>query len=301
MNRKTIILAALLCNCATAFAQKPEPKNDTLVIQTAQPQLHNILMNDYISREYNPTAFTITAPPKGKAEIKAERGVSKLFYTPLPDNFDDDELTYQICDNKGQCAQAKVFIIRCMPTRSAYPKVDQPLLHPTETKQYTYPDQIIRISKQPQHGNLALSPDSTTLTYTPTAGYTGEDRYNFDVYRFKKQCGYTYQEGINAFVQLVPTDADNKPPIAQTDEVTIVGTRKTEIPVLDNDSDPEGNLRKKIDKVTPGKGGKVKYSSTAITYTPNPNFSGTDTLTYEVCDYNGACTTGKVVVTVKRK
>ena len=36
----------------------------------------------------------------------------------------------------------------------------------------------------------------------------------------------------------------------------------------------------------------------SIDYTPDADFSGIDTFTYEVCDVDGACTTATVTVTV---
>ncbi len=35
-----------------------------------------------------------------------------------------------------------------------------------------------------------------------------------------------------------------------------------------------------------------------VTYTPNPDFNGTDTFTYDVCDPDGLCDTATVTVTV---
>ena len=35
-----------------------------------------------------------------------------------------------------------------------------------------------------------------------------------------------------------------------------------------------------------------------VTYTPDPNFNGTDTFTYQVCDDDGNCDTATVTVTV---
>jgi len=40
------------------------------------------------------------------------------------------------------------------------------------------------------------------------------------------------------------------------------------------------------------------YGRTNVTYTPNPDFTGTDTFTYQVCDSGGNCSTGTVTVVV---
>ncbi|HNI44822.1 MAG TPA: Ig-like domain-containing protein [Chitinophagales bacterium] len=299
---KTLFFAFCCCLPLGIMAQnaaKPKPQNDTLVLEVAEGQLHNILMNDYVSRDNNPTSFTITAPPKGKAEVRPDKGVGKLFYVPTAD-LEDDVLTYQIC-NDGECAEAKVLIVKCIPGKSAYANVEDVLLRPDESKTYSYAQQVIKPSRMPEKCKVTFSADSSQVTFTPEKGYTGEDRFNFDVYSRKKQCGYTYQQGVNAFIQALPKDEDNKAPIAATDEVTIIGMKATEIAVFDNDSDPEGNLRKKIQKLSKAANGKVKYTPKVVTYTPKQDFYGTETLTYEVCDYSGACSQGKIVIKVKKK
>lgn len=281
---------------------KPNPQNDTLVLQTNVGQLHNILVNDYIDQTYHPKKFTITAQPKGKAEVRSDAGIDKLFYTPIAENNDDDVLTYQICDDKGQCAQATVVVIRCVATQGAFPTVEKKVIRKGESIVYDYTDVVIRPSKTPERGTFMLNADSTQIVYVPAKNVTGEDRFSFDTYSRKKHCGYTYQKGISVVVQVIPPDNENKPPVATPDYVTIIGSKKTEFSVLDNDSDPEGNLHKKIEKLSKAQNGKIKYSSLGvITYTPEKNFYGTETLTYEVCDYNNACSKGTITIKVKKK
>lgn len=295
---------------STAFAQtnapakkyQPQPNNDTLVLQTNAEQLHNILVNDYVDQQYHPKKFTITAASKGKAVVQSDAGVDKLLYTPDPTNTNDDQLTYQICDSDNQCATATVYIIRCVPTKGAYPTVEKKVIYKGESIVYDYANVAIRPSKMPDRGILMFNADSSQVSYVPAKGVTGEDRFGFDTYSRKKYCGYTYQQGISTIVQVIPPDDQNQPPVAAPDEVTIIGNKKTEFNVLDNDNDPENNLHKKIEKLSKAKNGKIKYSSQGvITYTPNKDFYGTETLTYQVCDYNNACSTGNISIKVKKK
>lgn len=88
------------------------------------------------------------------------------------------------------------------------------------------------------------------------------------------------------------TDPTPAPDTAVTDEDTPVT-----IPVLANDSDPDG------DPLTVTGGSATNGSVTVnpdgtITYTPNQDFNGTDTITYTVTDGNGGSATSTVTVTV---
>ncbi len=88
------------------------------------------------------------------------------------------------------------------------------------------------------------------------------------------------------------TDPTPTPDTAVTDEDTPVT-----IPVLGNDSDPDGDPL----TVTGGSatnGGVTVNPDGSITYTPNPDFNGTDTITYTVTDGQGGSATSTVTVTV---
>jgi len=46
------------------------------------------------------------------------------------------------------------------------------------------------------------------------------------------------------------------------------------------------------------KHGSVVINGCDLKYIPNPNFVGTDTICYTVCDDKGACVDGKLIVTI---
>ena len=57
--------------------------------------------------------------------------------------------------------------------------------------------------------------------------------------------------------------------------------------MLDNDSDVDGDSLTVVSITQPGNGSAVLNSDNTISYTPNNNFTGTDTLTYKMSDGNG--------------
>ena len=72
------------------------------------------------------------------------------------------------------------------------------------------------------------------------------------------------------------------------------------IPVLENDNDPDGDLLTTVDSILtqPTNGAASILPDGTLTYTPNNNFTGTDTFTYRVCDSENQCDDAVVTVTV---
>ena len=95
-----------------------------------------------------------------------------------------------------------------------------------------------------------------------------------------------------------PLNDANRPPVAADDVATAVEDRTTVIPVLANDSDPDGdNLT--LDGVgTPAQGFAAVNGNGTISYTPPAEFSGPDSFTYTVSDGNGGIATATVSVVV---
>src|SRR5215510_111361 len=73
------------------------------------------------------------------------------------------------------------------------------------------------------------------------------------------------------------------PPIALADTVSTPAGTPVTIAVLANDTDPNG-APLTLTAVTQGAHGIVIISGTTVTYTPAPNFLGTDQFTYTITD-----------------
>ncbi|HEU4323344.1 MAG TPA: Ig-like domain-containing protein [Roseiflexaceae bacterium] len=97
------------------------------------------------------------------------------------------------------------------------------------------------------------------------------------------------------------------PPVTQPDAATVAEDGSVIVEVAANDSDPADAPRGGINPLTvsigtqPANGTAVVDVATGrVTYTPNPDFNGTDTFTYTICDIepnpaNVLCTPGTVV------
>lgn len=90
---------------------------------------------------------------------------------------------------------------------------------------------------------------------------------------------------------------DNGAPVTQPDTAVTDEDTSVDIPVLANDSDPEGDPLT-IGSATATNGTVTVNPDNTLTYTPAPDFNGTDTITYTADDGNGNATPGTVTVTV---
>jgi hypothetical protein len=90
------------------------------------------------------------------------------------------------------------------------------------------------------------------------------------------------------------------PPIAADDAETTPEDTPVIIDVLNNDSDSDSPLGVPSLSGAPGFGTAVVNGDSTITYTPDPNFVGVDSFSYEICDDRSPplCDIATVVVTV---
>ncbi len=124
------------------------------------------------------------------------------------------------------------------------------------------------------HGTLLLQPNGS-FVYTPGASFAGTDSF---VYRLSNAHGIAETATVTIGV--------NRSPIAQNDSYTIAedGVLASSGSVLDNDTDSDGDSMT-ASLVAGPQNGKVTFNPDGtFTYTPNPDFHGTDTFTYTVTD-----------------
>ena len=152
-------------------------------------------------------------------------------------------------------------------------------------------DLSVIINTQPKHGTLTID-DAGNYSYSPSANYNGPDSFTYTV--------SDGNGGTDTATVTFTVNAVQDAPVATDDVGTLIedGAPIT-INVLDNDSDIDGDPLSVIDwsgfdeegPWSPGENG-------TITYTPPPDFNGTDTITYTVSDGNGNTDTATLTVTV---
>ena len=90
----------------------------------------------------------------------------------------------------------------------------------------------------------------------------------------------------------------NRPPEAVDDAAATTAGQPVTIPVLANDSDPDGDPLTVTGVTQPANGSVQVNPNQSVTYTPFAGFTGTDTFTYTISDGRGGTATASVTVTV---
>ena len=135
----------------------------------------------------------------------------------------------------------------------------------------------------------SVTNNGSNVTYTPNPDFNGTDSFTYTI---SDGNGGTDTATVN--VTISPA---NDPPDAVDDSATTPEDTPVIIDVLANDTDIDGDTLA-VDSVTKGASGSVTNNGSDVTYTPNPDFNGTDSFTYTISDGNGGTDTATVNVTV---
>jgi hypothetical protein len=142
----------------------------------------------------------------------------------------------------------------------------------------------------PANGTATVNATTGQITYKAFAGFSGTDSFT---YTFQDKAGNT----SNAATVTVRVNR----PQANDDFADTDGTHPVTVPVLQNDSDPDGHgalRRGGIAIVSGPHHGTVSVNPLTgqVTYRATGNFDGTDSFTYTVGDIHGARSNPAVVV-----
>ncbi len=142
----------------------------------------------------------------------------------------------------------------------------------------------------PSHGSLTLNNDGS-FTYTPTAGYTGTDSFQYTV------SDGSLTSGANT-VSLSVTDTGT--PVAVDDSYDVERNNEFDADsysgVLANDSDSDGDTLTASLVSQPTYGSLTFNSDGSFSYIPTTNYTGTDSFTYTASD--GVSTSSPATVTL---
>jgi large repetitive protein len=132
----------------------------------------------------------------------------------------------------------------------------------------------------------------TDCVYTPTdIGFSGSDSFT-----------YTITDGLGGTdvgLVLVTVTPTNEQPVAADDALSTTEDTPGSVDVLLNDTDDDGDALVVETLSPPADHGTVSCAwSGTCTYTPDPDFEGTDTFTYSISDGQGGADSGDVAVTV---
>ncbi len=147
---------------------------------------------------------------------------------------------------------------------------------------------------QPANGTVSIiqnpggGPD--IARYTPQPNFFGTDTFTYTAFDF---------QGVESSPETVTMTVTpvNDPPTSVDDTATTSQGNPVTIGVLANDTDVEGSALI-VASLTQPFNGSVAIAGSAVTYTPNTSFSGTDQFTYRASDGAAISAAATVVVTV---
>ncbi|MCK5827539.1 tandem-95 repeat protein, partial [Candidatus Bipolaricaulota bacterium] len=267
-------------------------QNDTTVTGEDNSVTILVLSNDSDPENDTLSVLSTSRPLHGAVVANG----TSIIYTPAPNYFGVDSLTYTISDGHGGTATATI-AIDVLPINDAPVAQDD-----TQTMQEGAPVTILvlpndsdpdgdslRIESVTQPSNGTIINSGSALVYEPNTGYSGTDTFTYTV--------ADNQGGTSTARVTVLVNSLNDLPIAQDDSATTDEDLLVVIPILANDSDPDGDFLL-IESFTDPLNGSVLNSRTSLSYIPNPGFQGIDTFTYTVSDGNGGSAQATVTVSV---
>ncbi|SFG43965.1 Hint domain-containing protein [Sulfitobacter dubius] len=137
-------------------------------------------------------------------------------------------------------------------------------------------------------GDVVINDDGT-LTFTPNADFNGDTTITYTV---DDGNGGTDTGTVNVTVNPV-----NDAPVANDDTASTTGTDAVVIPVLENDTDVDGDVLSVADASSDDGTVTINDDGT-ITFEADDGFTGDATITYTVSDPDGLTDEGTVTVTV---
>ncbi|MEZ6061200.1 MAG: Ig-like domain-containing protein [Planctomycetaceae bacterium] len=255
----------------------------------------DVLANDFDVDGDDLTVDPQEGPSNGTIVINEDGTIT---YTP-DENFNgEDSFTYLIGD--GQAVSEVVTV-----TITVNPVNDAPVAgdDESETDEDTSvvidllandndvdgDELTVGITGGPVNGTLTENEDGT-FTYTPAENYFGTDTIT-----------YTVTDGellSNEATVTITVNPVNDAPEAFDDAAETEEDAPVNIDVNDNDLDVENDILSPVIVTQPANGSVVVEEDGTLTYTPNPDFNGTDTFTYAASDGELESEPATVAVTV---
>ena len=271
--------------------QPPSANDDFVNMNPNAVGVFNVLAND---SDPNGDALTVTAvsvPLHGTVLILPS---GELQYTPVANYAGQDILTYTISDGKGGSATANIVIRITNRSPIALPDIATTFVNApviiTVLANDTEPDSqplTVVSATTPAHGTVLINVNGT-IRYTPTSGYAGMDTFN-----------YTINDGVGGVsTTTVTVTVVNRAPLAANDAATTFVNSAVTIPVVANDSDPDGSPLTVISTSVPAHGAVIINANGTVTYTPANGYVGADSFTYTISDGSGGTATATVNISV---
>lgn len=269
----------------------PNAKNDIFSIDEDNTLTNNVMTNDLGLGDPPVTIINNTNPANGSLSINPN---GDFTYTPNANFNGVDSFSYTIQDIDGDQSTANVTInispINDMPiaNNDTYSTPEDTQLSAdvslNDANLFDLPV-TFSVVNNASRGTLNLNSNGT-FTYMPNSEFFGTDNFT---YKITDGNG----DAVQANVTINVAFNNDAAPVAADDNTSTNEDTAVTIDVLSNDTDIDGNQT--IDKAsvliitTPLNGSLTQnFVNGNVTYTPNNNYTGSDSFTYTIKDNSGA-------------
>ena len=271
----------------------PVANDDNTTTNEDNPVTIQVLSNDSDPDGDSLNVAGVTNPSNGTVTNNG----GNVIYDPNPDFNGPDTFNYTVEDGNGGTDTATV-TITVDPQNDVPVANDDGATTPEDTdvaidvlgNDSDVDGDSLTVSSVTQPPNGTVTNNGTDVTYSPNTNFNGTDTFN-----------YTINDGNGGTATAIVTvnvGGTNDPPVAGDDsDNTTNEDNPITIQVLSNDIDPDGDSLNVASTTNPANG-TVTNNGNSVTYTPDPNFNGTDTFNYTVEDGNGGTDTATVTITV---
>ena len=287
------------CDMATVTVTVDPVSDEPLIVDDSSSTQQNtsvttnVTFNDSDPNDPNGNidAATVTITGQGTFGTATENGDGTVTYVPNNNYTGPDSYTYEVCDDGNpdvQCDEATVTITVTDETPNAVDDFDEVeedgsvttiVLDDDTDPNNNIDSSTLNINTPPANGEATVNSDGT-ITYEPFENFNGTDTY---IYEICDEDGYCDTASVT--ITVTPT---SDAPVAADDSASTNEDTSVNIDITGNDedpNDPNGNIDDSTVNITqPVNGTVTDNGDGTVTYTPNENFEGTDTFTYEVCD-----------------
>jgi VCBS repeat-containing protein len=285
----------------TAVANQYTTAEDAaLTVAVAQ----GVLANDTDPEGNTLTATVVTQPTNGTLTLNAN---GSFTYTPNANFNGTDTFTYRAGDGTNQSAPATVTItvtpVSDNPAAAndsysigedaalTVPQATGVLANDSDPDSGTTMTAVI--GTQPANGTLTLNANGS-FTYTPNANFHGTDTFTY------RASDGTNQSAVATVTITVQPVNDAPAGVADTHSTAVNTALTIAAPgVLANDTDVDNTTLTAINVTQPANGTVTLNANGSFTYTPDEDFTGSDTFTYQTSDGTAQSTPVTVTINVQ--